>query len=120
MTIDIEVTRKDDDELLKGSFKQPFPLVRIAPGTQVSWQVVNGSEHDSFILSFRDGSPFPGVTAISGGCQKRDYDDDDEPKSAPLLAKTEGDFHYEVFVTDGQTGEVFSIQNCPHIRVDGD
>jgi hypothetical protein len=111
---DIEVPKRDDDDdtetLKKGTFREPFPLVRIKPGTHVEWRIrQNGNAHtgDIFVVgfTFAEGSPFEdNVTLISN-------------RTGPKEATAKGLFHYTLIVIDGQTGTPYSIGNCPILEV---
>ncbi len=106
LIIHIDVARADNGNAeKKGTFKEPWPLVKVANPTYIQWRIKNGKQKDSFIVSFPNGSPFPGVTAINQA-------------TAPLEACIEGEYHYQVFVTDGDSGEIFPIHNCPELNVD--
>lgn len=105
MTIHIDVTRAHNPNAeRKGTFKEPWPLVKLVTNTDVEWQVKNGKLRDTFVVSFPNGSPFPGVTAINQA-------------TGALTASNEGNYHYQVFLTDGDTGELYSIHNCPEIEI---
>lgn len=109
VTINIDVTRKAEGGLLPGTFKQPFASVRVKEDTLVQWQLVNGLQGDTFIISFRDGSPFDRVNDVSGSSGRL---------SPAQKAERKGDFHYKVYVVEGGTGVVFSIRHCPQLTVD--
>jgi hypothetical protein len=103
--IPIDVTREDRGLLLSGTFNQPPALVRVRRETYVQWQLKMADERDSFVVSFAHGSPFVGVSAISN-------------RTVPLPALNKGSFHYQVFVTDGASGVVYAIHDCPEMQVD--
>lgn len=109
MVIHIDVARDnnpDQGQEKRGTFKEPWPLIRIRPNTNVEWQVKNGKARDSFLVTFTNGTPFPNVTAINGS-------------TGPLAATVEGSFHYQVYLTDGDSSEVFPIHRCPELQVAG-
>jgi hypothetical protein len=103
--IGIDVLKEDRDQLLSGTFNQPPALVRVRRNTNVQWQLNNAGARDSFIVSFANGSPFEGVTAISD-------------RTGPLPAVKKGSFHYQVFVLEGISGKVYAVQHCPQMQVD--
>jgi hypothetical protein len=105
-TIPIDVLREDRGPLLSGTFSQPPPLVRVRRETNIQWELNKADERDSFIVSFSNGSPFKGVTAVTD-------------RTGPLPAVNEGSFHYQVFVVNGISGEVYVVHHCPEMRVDG-
>ncbi|HLH44845.1 MAG TPA: hypothetical protein VKV74_17790 [Bryobacteraceae bacterium] len=103
--IQIDVQREDPaSPLLSGTFHQPPSLVRINRYTKVKWQLHKVHANDSFVVSFPNGSPFPKVRAVS-------------ERTEALSAEEEGSFHYQVFVTDGSSGMVYAIHNCPQLEV---
>jgi hypothetical protein len=114
--IGIDVTRTDSEAQLKGTFTQPPPLVRVKQFTFVQWQLNKVHPNDTFVVSFSNASPFSGNQTTGSPFPKLSAFSD---RSAPQLAVNEGNFHYQVFVTDGNTGVVYSINNCPEMDVDG-
>ena len=105
MIIHIEVTRSHNgDHEQKGTFKQPWPKVRVKPGTDILWKVQNGRDKDTFVVNFPNGSPFDGVSAINHNTRA-------------LPAVKSGQFHYQVFVTDGDDGVVYPIHGCPEMDI---
>jgi hypothetical protein len=104
-TIQIDVARQSEGLFLPGTFNRPPALVRVKKKTNVQWELNKADPDDSFIVSFANGSPFEGISAISD-------------RTGPLAAVNEGLFHYQVFVVDGATGVVHAIQDCPVIQVD--
>jgi hypothetical protein len=104
-TIPIDVLREDQGALLSGTFLQPYPLVRVKKGTEIQWQLNKADEGETFIVSFANGSPFKGCTAITD-------------RTGPLQAVNTGCFHYQVFVV--ASGKVCAIHRCPEIHVDDD
>ena len=115
-SIAIEVTRNSNGAQLSGTFTQPPPLVRVKRYSYVQWQLNKTHPNDTFVVSFRDGSPFSGNQTTGSPFPKLNAFGD---RSGAQLAVNEGNFHYQVFVTDGETGNVFSIDNCPELDVDG-
>jgi hypothetical protein len=109
ITIHIEVLRhdeeEDDDVIRKGSFRQPWPLIKIKAGTSVIWEIKHHHRGDTFRISFPSGSPFGDVALIT-------------ERSEPQKATQMGTFKYEVVVTDGKTGELYDITHCPILDVD--
>jgi hypothetical protein len=105
--IQIEVVREDQGRLLSGTFKQPYPLVRVKQFTEVQWQLNKADERDTFIVSFAHGSPFEGITAVSD-------------RTGPLKAVHRGSFHYQVFVLEAISGRVYAVHRCPEMHVDDD
>jgi hypothetical protein len=104
-TIQIDVARQSRGLFLVGTFNQPPALVRVKEKTNVQWQLNKTDPDDTFIVSFADGSPFEGISAISD-------------RTGPLPAVNKGSFHYQVFVVDGATGVVYAVQSCPEVQVD--
>jgi hypothetical protein len=104
--IPIDVARQSQGLFLTGTFSQPPALVRVRQNTNVQWQLSKVDPNDTFIVSFPHGSPFEDLSAISD-------------RTAALAAVNKGDFHYQVFVTAGATGDVFAVHNCPEIQVVG-
>jgi hypothetical protein len=104
--IQIDVAREDRGPFLSGTFNQPPGLVRVRRKTNIQWQLKKADERDSFIVSFANGSPFVGVSAIGD-------------RTPPLPALNTGSFHYQVFVVDGVSALVYAIQSCPEVQVDG-
>lgn len=104
ITLGIEVLRKDDgedeDSLLEGTFKQPFPWVRIKTGACVRWRIRRGHRGDKFTLRFINGSPFADRPEVTESTE-------------PLRVTQKGRFKYEVDVVDGRTGKKYSILHCP-------
>src|SRR5258708_150340 len=100
----IEIPKPDDPDdtetLLKGTFKEPYTLVKVKEGTPVEWRIrgnENAHDKDVFVVGFGmpDGSPFVDgnenpIKIISGG-------------TGPLEARVRGSFHYTVVVVDGGT-----------------
>jgi hypothetical protein len=111
ITIFIEVLRKDQGEvegcavLREGTFKQPFPLARIAPGTPVQWKVKRGRPGDTFKVRFFNGSPFQDSRDIT-------------EKSKPRIVKAAGAFKYQVYLTDGKTKKIYAVDRCPILDSD--
>jgi hypothetical protein len=103
--IEIDVIREDQDSLLGGTFKQPYPLVRVRQKTNVLWRLIKADENDRFIVSFSNGSPFEGVSAVSD-------------RTGPLPAVNIGSFHYQVFVVAGSSREVYAVHRCPQMEVE--
>jgi hypothetical protein len=110
--IPIDVVKEDQGPLLSGTFKQPYPLVRVKQNTEVAWRLnyadndagADPGARDSFIVSFVDRSPF----------REKVLSD----RTGPMTAVHMGSFHYQVFVRDGATGVVYAIQHCPVMQVD--
>lgn len=106
ITIFIEVLRKDQGDpddcavLREGTFRQPFPLARIAPGTPVQWRVKRGRRGDTFRVIFLNGSPFGDSPEIT-------------EKSKPMIVKVVGTFKYQVYQTDGKTQKTYAVDHCP-------
>ncbi|MBV8845270.1 MAG: hypothetical protein JO307_20885 [Bryobacterales bacterium] len=115
-TIAIEVSRGDNGAVLRGTFKQPPPLVRVQQFSYVQWDLVRVNANDTFVVSFPDASPFSGASfaAVSPFPKLSALSE----RSGPQLAAVKGNFHYQVFVTDGATGVVYAINNCPELDVD--
>jgi hypothetical protein len=111
ITISIEVLRRDQGDaddcavLKEGTFKQPFPLARIAPGTSVQWKVKRGRRGDTFKVIFLNGSPFPDSTEIT-------------ERSKPMIASVVGTFKYQVYLTDGKTHKTYAVDHCPILDTD--
>jgi hypothetical protein len=103
--IQIDVLRGDEESLLSGTFRQPYPLVKVKQKTNVLWRLIKADEDDRFIVSFSNGSPFEGVSAIGD-------------QTPPLPAVNIGSFHYQVFVVAGISGEVYAVHHCPEMRVE--
>jgi hypothetical protein len=106
----IEVLRKDEGDkdeggLKAGTFKLPFPWLKVALGTSVQWKIKHGHHEDKFRIVFPNGSPFPNRTEV------------DECTEA-LTATISGVFSYQVFVTDGMTGTVYKIDRSPIFDTD--
>lgn len=114
--IPIEVSRANTGALLSGTFTQPPPLFRVQQFSYVEWQLNKVNSNDTFIVSFPDVSPFSGNQTTGSPFPKLNAFSE---RSGPQQAVNEGSFHYQVFVTDGETGVVYSISNCPQIDVDG-
>ena len=106
MTIHIEVARANNpNNEREGTFKQPWPLVIVQAGTPVRWRMQGGRPGDTFVVSFSDGSPFENVTAVN-------------EHSDELPAINRGTYHYQVYLTDGDTHRVYPIHRCPAMGVD--
>jgi hypothetical protein len=106
--IPIDVIREGAlSPFLSGTFSQPPALVRVRKDTRVKWQLNEAQPGDAFIVSFPHGSPFADATAAS-----------DRTEAMPAV--NVGNFHYQVFVSDGATGVVYAIRNCPELEVDSD
>jgi hypothetical protein len=103
--LQIDVLREDQGPLQSGTFKQPYPFVRVRRGTNVQWQLTKTDDRDTFIVSFSNGSPFEGITAISD-------------RTGPLPAVHIGSFHYQVFVAEATSGRVYAVHHCPQMHVD--
>ena len=112
----IDVTRTDNGAFLAGTFTQPPPLVRVRLGTNVEWQLRKADDDDTFVVSFREGSPFSSGNFDSG---RPKIIAALSEKTGALRAVIEGSFHYEIYVTDGDTGIVYRVHNCPEIVIDG-
>ena len=112
----IDVTRTINGAFLAGTFTQPPPLVRVKLGTNIEFQLRKAHSDDTFVVNFQDGSPFS-INKFASGAPKsiRALSE----RTGALRAVIEGSFHYEIFVTDGETGVVYPIHDCPQIVVDG-
>jgi hypothetical protein len=111
ITIFIEVLRRDQGDpddcavLREGTFKQPFPLARIAPGTPVQWRVKRGRRGDTFKVIFLNGSPFQDAPEI-------------DETTKPLTVAVVGNFKYQVYLTDGKTKKTYAVDHCPILDSD--
>jgi hypothetical protein len=109
ITFGIEVLRKDEgedeDALLEGTFKQPFPWARIRTGACVRWRIRRGRRGDKFTLRFINGSPFGEQQEVTESTE-------------PLRVTQKGTFKYEVDVVDAKTGTKYSILHCPVLQSD--
>jgi hypothetical protein len=111
-TVFIEVLRRDKEipgigSLKKGTFIQPFPLTRVAAGTDVRWKIKRGRRGDKFRVDFQDDrSPFPGITR---------FDNETGARVASIRGRN---FVYHVFVKDGKTGEEYQIDHSPILCTD--
>jgi hypothetical protein len=108
ITLGIEVLRKnegkDEDALLAGTFKQPFPWAIVKTGACVRWRIRRGRRGDKFTLRFINGSPF--------GEQREVITESTEP----LRVTQKGTFKYEVDVIELKKGTKYSILHCPVLQ----
>jgi hypothetical protein len=100
ITIPIHVETSDQASgEREGTFKSPWPKLRVALNDKVRWQI---GAQQNFTLDFGGNSPFA-ESAITD--------------SNFHTAVNKGIFHYTVAVTDHGSGKTWKIDHCPEFEV---